>query len=166
MCTRDVRQPVIDLLGDITQCMDILYDQQKDNNIFSPSFQTVLEVMVNASLMCYDNYRLGYAKETQWVQSVLSKKPFFKKLSNVAVVMESLVNRSRTLPLELIMEDFMLKTLVRLRHSCLLQSEHPYAEVPHRMNMSIPKATSVTLRFDTECCSEEDDVFAVFPNTN
>ena len=122
--------------------------------------------MVNASLMCYDNYRLGYAKETQWVQSVLSKKPFFKKLSNVAVVMESLVNRSRTLPLELIMEDFMLKTLVRLRHSCLLQSEHPYAEVPHRMNMSIPKATSVTLRFDTECCSEEDDVFAVFPNTN
>ena len=165
MCTRDVQQPVIDLLGDITQCMNILYEQQKDNNIFSPSFQTILEVMVNASLMCYDNQRWGFPKETQRVQSVLSKKPFFKKLSNVAVVMESLVNRGRMLPLELIMEDFMLKTLVRLRHSNVLESEHPYAEVPHRMSMSIPKATSVTLRFDLECCSEEDDVLAVFPST-
>ena len=65
-------------------------------------------------------------------------------------------------PLELVMEPFMVEILVRLKRSLLFQSEHPYVNMLHRQLVTCRDATSVTLRFDTECCSEEDDVFAVF----
>ena len=165
MRTNAVTQPVMDLLLDITQCADTLYEQQKDNNVYSPSFQAILEVLISASLMCYDSRKEGMISETDAVMTVLSRKPYFRKLSSVAVVMEALVNRERrVLPLELIMEDFMLRILVRLRRSQLFQSEHPYNDMLHRQQVVCPNATKVTLRFDRECCSAEDDVFAVFPS--
>ena len=162
MRTNIITQPVMDLLFDITRCADTLYDQQHINGVYSPSFQAILEVLISASLMCYDSRKEGYVKETDAVMTVLSRKPYFKKLSNVAVVMEALISRERrALPLELIMEDFMLRLLVRLRRSELLQSEHPYVDIPHRQTLSCPNATGITLRFDSECCSEEDDIFAM-----
>lgn len=165
MRTNAVTQPVMNLLLDITQCADTLYEQQKDNNVYSPSFQAILEVLISASLMCYDSRKEGMASETDAVMTVLSRKPYFRKLSSVAVVMEALVNRERrVLPLELIMEDFMLRILVRLRRSQLFQSEHPYNDLLHRQQVICPNATNITLRFDQECCSAEDDVFAVFPS--
>lgn len=160
-----VNQPVQNLVFAISKCVDTLYDQQKANNVYSPSFQSLIEVMISASLMCYDSQKDGLVREAGMVQKALSQQLYFQKVSAAAIVMESLCYRdSRPLPLELVMEPFMLSILVRLKRSLLFQSEHPYVNMLHRQQVVCKDATSVTLRFDSECCSEEDDVFAVFPN--
>ena len=160
-----VTPAVQQLIGMLTKCVDTLYEQQKESNIFSPSFQMLVEVLVSASLMCFDSRKDGLVQEAALVQKVICQQPFFQKAANAAIVMESLCYReSRPLPLELLMEPFMVETLVRLKRSLLFQSEHPYVNMLHRQLVTCQDATSVTLRFDSECCSEEDDVFAVFPN--
>ena len=161
MVTPAVRQ----LIATIAKCVDTLYEQQRANNIFSPSFQMLVEVLVSGALMCYDSRKDGLVQEAALVQQVLCQQPYFQKAAAAAIVMEALCYRdSRPLPLELVMEPFMVEILVRLKRSLLFQSEHPYVNMLHRQLVTCRDATSVTLRFDTECCSEEDDVFAVFPN--
>ena len=164
MRANNINESVRRTLKDISECMDTLYNQQKQNKIFSPSFQSLIEVMISASLMCYDSIKEGIENVTPIYRSI-SNQPYFLSISKVAIVMEALVHRNeRPLPLEYVFDPYMLSILVRLRRSLVFQSEHPYINMIHSQMIECPDASSLTFRFDTECCSEEDDVFAVFPD--
>ena len=114
-------------------------------------------------LMCYDSRKKGYWQKAAEVERVMSQQEYFTNISEIAVIMESLCHRkTHTLPLEYIMEPFLLEILVRLRKSQLLQSEHPYQDMLHHQKVHFPNALRLTLRFDADSCSEEDDVFAMW----
>lgn len=163
MRTNVITRPVIEMLRDFSSCLDTMYLQQSINGLYSPSFQALLEVLLSATLMCYDSRKEGYIEETNNVELVLSKQPYFNTLSSAVVVMEALCHREkRQLPLEHILDPFLLEILVRLRQSLLFQSEHPYQDMLHRQQVECPGATSLTFRFDSESCSEEDDIFAMY----
>ena len=150
------------VIADLNVTMETLYSQQKGGDMFSPSFQALIEVLVSVKLMCYDSRKKGFVVQAEEVEKVMSKNQYFTDISEIAVIMESLCHRkTHVLPLEYIMEPFLLYILVRLRRSQLLESEHPYQDVSHHQKVMFPDASSLTLRFSPECCSEEDDVFAM-----
>ena len=158
-----VTPEMLSIIADLNMTMDTLYNQQKDGDMFSPSFQALIEVLVSVKLMCYDSRKKGYSQQAAAVEKVMSQKEYFINISEIAVIMESLCHRkTHTLPLEYIMEPFLLEILVRLRKSQLLQSEHPYQDMLHHQKVHFPDALRLTLRFDADSCSEEDDVFAMY----
>ena len=150
------------IISDLNLTMDTLYNQQKERSMFSPAFQALIEVLVSVMLMCYDSRKKGLAEQASRVEEVMSREEYFVDIFEIAVIMESLCHRkTRILPLEYIMEPFLLEILVRLRKSQLLQSEHPYQDILHHQKVVFPGASRLTLRFDPDSCSEEDDVFAM-----
>lgn len=158
-----VTPEMLRIIQDLNVTMDTLYNQQKDGDMFSPSFQALIEVLVSVKLMCYDSRKKGYWQKAAEVERVMSQQEYFTNISEIAVIMESLCHRkTHTLPLEYIMEPFLLEILIRLRKSQLLQSEHPYQDMLHHQKVYFPNALRLTLRFDADSCSEEDDVFAMW----
>lgn len=155
-------QEQAELIHHLSQNMEIMYENEKESGLFSPSFQCILETLVSVELMCYDNERDTMNNVTS-LRGYMSQKPFFKNICKTAIVLSALSHRStRALPQHLLLKDYLIDILIQLKESKLYETEHPYNDVLRFVSTNFDNAISLMVRFEGTPSSEEDDVFALY----